>query len=119
MAQADNLADIANAFLASAGNQTLAASGFQKLPSGLILQWGTTTVTGGAGTTGNQTVTFPTAFGTGALCIVIGGQGVATPAKVFIGAQTVNASTFSLRWSVGTAGDMSGGTTAPWLAIGI
>lgn len=43
-------------------NQSLAASGYQKLPGGLILQWG---LASGAGTTG--TITWPTAFTTACL----------------------------------------------------
>ena len=38
-------------------SQSLAASGYQVLPSGLIVQWG-----GGTTTTSGVTVTFPTAF---------------------------------------------------------
>lgn len=41
-------------------------AGWQKLPSGLILQWGNATSGGG----GTVTVTLPTAFPTGALAVV-------------------------------------------------
>jgi hypothetical protein len=41
---------------------SLAASGYQKLPSGLIVQWGTVTVTGTALTTQNFPIAFPNAF---------------------------------------------------------
>jgi hypothetical protein len=50
-------------------NQSLAASGYQKLPGGLIMQWGTHTP-GGGNTT--NTVTFPIAFPTACLNVVIG-----------------------------------------------
>jgi hypothetical protein len=40
--------------------QSLAASGYQKLPSGLIIQWGTATTNG----SGQASVTFPLAFPT-------------------------------------------------------
>jgi hypothetical protein len=51
--------DISNSF--TGANQSLAESGFQKLPGGLILQWGKT-----ADLDNNDviTVTFPTAFST-------------------------------------------------------
>ena len=39
------------------GNQSLSASGYQKLPSGLIIQWGTATVSSGV-----ASVTFPLTF---------------------------------------------------------
>jgi hypothetical protein len=43
-----------------AGNKTLAASGFYKLPGGLILQWGS----GSSSQDASQNFTFPTAFAT-------------------------------------------------------
>jgi len=46
-------------------NQSLASSGYQKLPGGLILQWGSTTLTAASsGTADELTVTFPIAFPT-------------------------------------------------------
>ena len=42
-------------------NQALSANGYQKLPGGLILQWGNVSA---APTTSNQTITFPVAFPT-------------------------------------------------------
>lgn len=50
-------ADAAAAWATLGAGQSLAANGWQRLPSGLILQWGATTVTAG-----NLTVAFPTAF---------------------------------------------------------
>lgn len=47
-------------------NQSLAASGYQKLPGGLIIQWGTTaSVANGV----NSSATFPIAFPTGVLSV--------------------------------------------------
>jgi len=45
---------------------SLAASGYQKLPSGLIIQWGTGSVPGGGG---GGTLTFPIAFPNEILCV--------------------------------------------------
>jgi hypothetical protein len=42
--------------------QSLAASGYQKLPNGLILQWGYSSIA--SGTSGGTTVTFPVTFPT-------------------------------------------------------
>lgn len=58
-------------------NKNLAAQGYQELPGGLIIQWGsfTSTVTSGAGTTdtrmyqGTQSVTFPKPFPTAVIGI--------------------------------------------------
>ena len=47
---------------------TLAANGYQKLPSGLIIQWGTATVTTDG--SGNATVTHPIAFPTAGLAFL-------------------------------------------------
>ena len=44
----------------SAFGRSIASDGYQKLPGGLIIQWGTATIPNGA--TGLITVTFPTAF---------------------------------------------------------
>lgn len=62
---APNSIDAAAVALAFSGaNQSLAASGYQKLPSGLIIQWG---VTGGITSGSSVNVTFPIAFSTGPL----------------------------------------------------
>lgn len=58
-------------------NKNISAQGYQELPGGLIIQWGsfTGTVTSGAGTTntpmyqGTQNVTLPKPFPTGVLSI--------------------------------------------------
>lgn len=88
--------------------KSLANSGYQKLPSGLILQWGRGTFVGGDA--GLQTVTFPTAFPNACL------NGSAT---VFVAAQTYaigvdNLSATSMRLG------LSYQTPPPfmWIAIG-
>lgn len=59
---------LANAFTGT--NQSTSTNGWQYLPGGLILQWGTVSVTyGAANTIYNQTVTFPKAFTSGPLSI--------------------------------------------------
>lgn len=77
--KANNLSDVASASTAlsniggvastsfTGGNQSLAASGFQKLPGGLIIQWGYKT-----GNAAGFSVTFPTAFPTA--CVFVTGQ---------------------------------------------
>ncbi|RSC31538.1 hypothetical protein EGT36_23270 [Agrobacterium sp. FDAARGOS_525] len=52
-------ADAAAAWVTLGAGQSLAANGWQRLPSGLILQWGSATTSAG-----NLTVAFPTAFPT-------------------------------------------------------
>lgn len=55
---------LADAF--KGGNQNTAANGFQKLPGGLIEQWGTATVTSGA-----VSITLPTAYLSAHLSVVV------------------------------------------------
>lgn len=59
MALPDNLADLARSFLGDASNQSLGASGYQKLPSGLLIQWGTVPITASGAT---ASITMPVAF---------------------------------------------------------
>lgn len=47
---------------------SLAGNGYQKLPSGLIIQWG---ATGGATNNTLQTTSFPIAFPNACLCVVL------------------------------------------------
>lgn len=57
---------LASAFT-GAGNQSLVSPGYQKLPGGLLLQWGYVTATTAAVA---QTVTFPIAFPTACLVVL-------------------------------------------------
>jgi hypothetical protein len=54
---------------------SLAANGYAKLPGGLIVQWGTVTVTPGTAT-GNVSVTYPIAFPTAVVYRNVGRQGL-------------------------------------------
>ena len=60
-------AKLAEAFRGA--NLSLAANGYQKFPSGLILQWGTTTQTSTANGFGPVTVTLPLAFPSAIFCL--------------------------------------------------
>lgn len=66
-------ATLAQAFKGS--NQSLATTGYQKLPGGLILQWGSSTSAIAAN--GNRSVTFPIAFPTALFAVVLGGRTIA------------------------------------------
>ncbi|WP_435674030.1 gp53-like domain-containing protein [Pseudomonas denitrificans (nom. rej.)] len=83
----------------------LTASGYQKLPSGLILQWGSATLS--AANTWQQ-VTLPLAFPTGSAFVVY-----ATPAAggARCGASGVSTTTVQVISDVA-------GSTVYWLAIG-
>ena len=84
-----------------------AANGYQKLPSGLILQWGTYT-----SATGNATITFPIAFPTFCINIfdIIGpNAGLNAGAEIVVSKSTSNAVVFT-----------NGSGTFPhmWFALG-
>ncbi len=66
-------------------NQSLAANGFQKLPGGMIIQWGTATVSTGG------TATFPTTFPAAADSIVVShGPGALGVVSASVGATTTS-----------------------------
>jgi hypothetical protein len=92
-----------------AGNKSLAASGYYKLPGGLIIQWGSISVTGGGPTTGS----FPIAFASSCYQI-IGSQSVTgniTGAQVVL----VPISTSQYNASCATANT----STISWMAVGV
>ena len=60
-------------FRAISGVSSLASSGYQKLPSGLIVQWGT-----GSQNFGPHAVTFPITFPNAVFCIVANDNGAST-----------------------------------------
>lgn len=92
-------------------NQSLAGSGYQKLPGGLIVQWGGAVTS----SSGNVTATFPIAFPNSCLKIttssdLTGGQGS------FSGYAIVTNTNFQISgWSSQTARTI---ITASWIAIG-
>lgn len=92
-ALAANKVDIAS-FLGS--NQSLAASGYQKLPGGLIIQWGDIQASYTPVVTVNAVV-FPIAFPNGVRSVVVArGQGLQSPGGVSEISEFVTASGFSV-----------------------
>lgn len=89
-------------------NQSIAEDGYQKLPSGLILQWGRET---GAS---SGTITFPLAFPTA--CLAVTGQVESTSAFIVcMGAPTTTTVGWAIRDS--TNSNLTVGSLR-WLAIG-
>ncbi|WP_447759317.1 phage tail protein [Pseudomonas moraviensis] len=82
--------------------------GYQKLPSGLIVQWGAATVAVYGGTT----VVFPTTFPNEGLCVVASDQASSPAAVEPMGAQIIDKSAFQAWYKSVTAG------TFYWIAIG-
>lgn len=89
-----------------------AASGYQKLPSGVYIQWG---VTGSIASGTNTSVSFPIAFPTACRQVIPGIQGnsaVATSTTGHFGADITSASAFTLNNRTSSA------YTFSWIAVG-
>lgn len=86
-------------------NQQFVASGYQKLPGGLILQWG-----GVVATTGGTAGTFPIAFPGACLRIIMGNNNGSAAGFTVTGGFTSN--------SGYTAWSSSGSVNGAWIAIG-
>ncbi len=109
----DVLMQHATLFAASKG-----ASGYQKLPSGLILQWGLSSNTGT-----NTSVTFPIAFPNAAVHISYGSytSSIGTPSNHYQpshGSLTTIGFTWGSLTSAGVVNTTAGTAQIAWLAIG-
>lgn len=94
-------------------NQSLAANGYQKLPGGLIIQWGTTTT---IITNGTLAVTFPTAFATACYAAMVT-QKDALGANEAMGWSASGLSTTGM--TIGHYSSSSTSRIATWIAIGV
>ena len=104
------------AFVRLSSPASLAANGYQKLPSGLIIQWGES---GGhlSNTAGTKStvITFPVSFPTGCLNVYATPGGSETPLSVGVVATYWMSSGFGVSFQ-NTRSDQ--GVSARWLAIG-
>lgn len=89
---------------------SLAANGYQKLPSGLIVQWGLYTT---AGTTNSAAISYPIAFPNNVLNVVATHESSVSGSIYAVATNTQTASSFKLIASGG-----SGGAYVRWIAIG-
>lgn len=94
---------------ASSFTQSIGSNGYQKLPSGLIIQWGSMAVSSDPGT-----VTFPTTFPTAVCAIQVGGFVTAAASGNNISANACAVSTSGFTTWVQ---NLSSGTVS-WVAIG-
>lgn len=99
---------------------SLTDSGYQKLPSGLIIQWGSQTLTGVAnGTWNSGTYWFPTPFTTACLSFVVTNSNnnslSATP--VWIIGNGGSATQYTISAMSSTASQIAG-IVAKWIAVG-
>ena len=91
--------------------RSITSSGYQRLPGGLILQWGNTTTNA----SGVATVTFPLAFGT--CFIALAADAEATAANVGYGGVSYNNTTLTLTFARNAAAVNIG--SCVWFALGI
>lgn len=91
-------------------SSSLSSNGYQKLPGGLIVQWGTCT-----GTAGGSAVSFPIAFPNGCLSLATRNPYAADGALTAIETSTPTTSGFTAYGLVGTAGAT---VTTTYMAIG-
>ena len=111
---APNSIDAAAAALAFSGaNQSLASSGYQKLPSGLIIQWGQAVSSSSAA----LLVTLPVAFPNGAL------RAFSTPTDTVFSnmsaAEPISVSQIKVSaWIVSGGSTVRTATQVQWFAIG-
>lgn len=111
-------AKLAAAF--SGSNQGLTTNGYQKLPGGLIIQWGTATVAAGANGAGS--VTFPLAFPSSCVslsfsCLNPVGSQAVVEGYVFTTGLTNTGATFINKY-IGDSGGTLTAATIYWIAIG-
>jgi hypothetical protein len=93
-------------------SKSLAASGYQKLPSGLIIQWGSSTTAG----SGTVAVTYPVAFPTGTLKVVVSLQTSSIDLPYFVGTDAGTTTGFNL-YACSTSG-AAVSVTGKWIALG-
>jgi hypothetical protein len=99
------------AFVSSAfAGRALSGNGYQRLPGGLIIQWGTT---GSIADDTTLTVTFPTAFTTCFTVVACGSYFAAGTTTSTLNVTTFNAYTFT----IGNVG--SAASAGRWIAIGV
>lgn len=94
--------------ITTAGSQSAAANGYRKLPSGVIVQWGTA-----VGSTNNDTVTFPLAFPSACGSVVITYGPTTTQYSQNLDVKTKSASNFT--WERYTG---NGSVPIQWIAMG-
>lgn len=99
-------AKLSDAFKGS--NVSLASGGYQKLPSGLIVQWGVATVNAGTVTTVTRPVSFPTVT----LTLIATASNSAATASQYATAYNISNSQHGISINTGTS------LSVYWLAIG-
>jgi len=98
-----------------AGNQLIGSNGFQKIPGGLIVQWG---VVAEVTTEGQRFVVYPVTFPTGTLQIVIGGSSAVVSNTADMWPQVVSFTASGFYWHAQSINNSFASSGARWIAIG-
>lgn len=99
-------------------NQQLASNGFQKIPGGLVIQWGTATVVTNSGG-GTATISFPTPFPNNALAAIANYRSSSVIQEAYATyTWLISNSQFSVTLDPSSSGAPTGSQTVFWIAIG-
>ena len=98
---------------------SVSSSGYQKLPSGLIIQWGdgVSTATAGSGNY-TATITFPIAFPTACFQVTLSAAGADSPSLQFWATTAVQATTTTSFTAILFKGTTNGAWASKYIAIG-
>jgi len=93
---------------------SLVSAGYQKLPSGLILEWGNATTSGGGGVT----VTYPIVFPSGVFSVQATAVNAGAAPTTILATTGVSAANFGCASSDSATHAFTPGTSFYWLAVG-
>lgn len=95
------------------GRQSLGTSGYQKLPGGLIIQWGSGLLTAGS------TVSFPIAFPTACVSVQVTADSSTTGTVELAGVRLLTTTTFTFDGAIFSSGGfVISNLSCYWMAIG-
>jgi hypothetical protein len=109
-------ARLADAF--KGANQQLSANGYQKLPGGLIIQWGEVEVYSNGSNGGTVSVTFPIAFSAIAHVVACKNGSRVAGADVVYARRGSSLTGFIAEIDSATGGEGAGTRQVAWIAIG-
>lgn len=107
---------LADAF--KGANQQLASNGYQKIPGGLIVQWGTATVVTNSGG-GTATLSFPIPFPNNSLAVIANYRSASVIQEAYATyTWLISNSQFSVTLDPSATGAPTGSQTVFWMAVG-
>lgn len=104
---------LAEAF--QSANQLIGSNGYQKIPGGLIIQWG---VVAEVTTEGQRSVVYPLTFPTGTLQVIMGGSSTAVSIAADMWPQVVSFTASGFNWNAQSQVTSFASCGARWFAVG-